>query len=142
MYVPVTTAQSTTSVNVQNFAFNPSSIRVVIGVNNTVTWTNHDSVAHTVTADDGSFNGNLTVGGTFTHTFTVAGTYAYHCNIHTYIKATVIVLGGPSSTSTSTSASGGGIPEFPAQALAVATMTAIVLVSYLALRRTGRSKAG
>lgn len=138
-----TAAQTTTNVTVQNFAFGPVTITVVIGVNNTVTWTNKDSTTHTVTANDGSFNGNLPSGGTFTQTFTTAGTYTYHCSIHTYMKGTVIVLGAPSSTSTSstsTSTGGGGIPEFPAQALAVTAVTAIVLISYLVLRRTGRSR--
>jgi hypothetical protein len=29
--------------------------------------------------------------GTFTFTFTKAGSYAYHCDIHLYMKATIVV---------------------------------------------------
>ena len=57
-----------------------------------VTWTNNDATTHTVTADDGSFNsGNIAPGGKFSHTFSTAGTIAYHCSIHTSMKAKVVV---------------------------------------------------
>jgi plastocyanin len=58
-----------------------------------VTWTNNDTAAHTITADDGSFDsGNLNPGDTFTHTFaTAAGTVAYHCNYHPNMVATIVV---------------------------------------------------
>jgi len=72
--------------------FNPASITVVIGVNNTVIWNNDDSVPHTVTADDGSFSsGNLNPGDSYSFTFTTPGTYAYHCSYHSWMKGTVIV---------------------------------------------------
>jgi plastocyanin len=65
---------------------------VVLGVNNTVAWTNDDSAPHTVTADDGSFSsGNLNPGDSYTYTFTTPGTYAYHCNYHSWMKGTIIV---------------------------------------------------
>lgn len=73
--------------------YSPSTITVVIGVNNTVTWVNNDAAAHTVTADDGSFNsGNLNPGQTWTHTFTTPGTYGYYCAYHSWMAGTVIVL--------------------------------------------------
>ena len=57
-----------------------------------MTWTNNGPSVHTVTADDGSFDsGNISVGKTFSHTFQTAGTFAYHCTIHPFMKATVIV---------------------------------------------------
>src|SRR5579864_3398884 len=37
------------SVTIQNFAFSPAVLKVALGA--TVTWTNKDSVAHTVTSD-------------------------------------------------------------------------------------------
>ena len=78
------------SVNLQNFAFNPSTLTVKAGT--TVTWTNSDSVAHTVTSDGGAFDsGNLAPDQTFSHTFNTAGTYAYHCNPHPSMKGTIIV---------------------------------------------------
>jgi plastocyanin len=72
--------------------FNPPTITVVIGINNTVVWTNDDSVPHTVTADSGSFSsGNLNPGDSYSFTFTAPGTYAYHCSYHSWMKGTVIV---------------------------------------------------
>lgn len=72
--------------------FMPSTITVVIGVNNTVVWTNDDTAPHTVTANDGSFSsGNLNPGDSFTITFSTPGTYTYHCNYHPWMKGTIIV---------------------------------------------------
>ena len=34
----------------------------------------------------------LSAGGTFSHTFSTIGTFAYHCTIHTYMKGIVVVL--------------------------------------------------
>jgi plastocyanin len=78
------------TVSIKNFAFSVSSLSVATGT--TVTWTNNDAAAHTVTADDGSFDsGSIAAGATFTHTFTTAGTVAYHCSIHTTMKANVVI---------------------------------------------------
>ena len=65
----------------------------MISVGTTVTWKNTTLVAYTVTSDDGkSFDsGVIPAGNTFTFTFTKAGSYAYHCDIHPYMKATIIV---------------------------------------------------
>ncbi len=81
---------TTNSVSIKNFAFSVTSLTVSKGVS--VTWTNNDAVAHTVTADDGTFDsGNITPNGTYSKTFTTAGTFAYHCSIHTNMKAKVVV---------------------------------------------------
>jgi plastocyanin len=78
------------SVSIANFAFSASTLTVASGTK--VTWTNNDATAHTVTANDNSFNsGNIAPGGTFSHTFTAAGTYPYHCSIHTSMTAKVVV---------------------------------------------------
>jgi plastocyanin len=72
-----------------NFSFNPNSLTVTVGTK--VTWTNHDSVTHTVTANQGAFNSPVLPGSSFSFTFTKAGTYAYHCMIHPYMMATIVV---------------------------------------------------
>ena len=83
-------AASSSAVQIKNFAFAPASLTVSVGA--TVTWTNNDSVTHTVTANDKSFDsGNLDPGKTFSFTFKKAGTYAYHCAIHTNMTATIVV---------------------------------------------------
>lgn len=74
----------------------PDTITLIIGINNTVTWTNDDSVAHTVTSTSspacGQFDsGRMGPGGTFSHTFTIAGTYEYHCFYHSWMVGTIIV---------------------------------------------------
>lgn len=78
------------AVSIVNYAFNPSSLTVKVG--DTVTWTNGSGTPHTVTADDGSFNSGTVQGGTpFQHTFSAAGTFSYHCSIHSSMKATITV---------------------------------------------------
>jgi len=81
------------AVSIDNFAFSSKSITVKVGT--TVTWTNKDSVAHTVTADspssDAPASGNIASGDTYTFTFNKAGTYAYHCSIHTDMTGSVTV---------------------------------------------------
>jgi len=78
--------------------YSPSTITVVIGVNNTVEWVNNDTAPHTVTATDHSFDsGNLNPGDTWTYTFTKPGTYTYACTYHPWMKGTVIVLSAQQS---------------------------------------------
>ena len=83
------------AANPPNKGFAPDNITLVIGVNNTVTWTNNDSSIHTVTANDGSFNsGYLNPADSFTYTFTKPGVYEYHCQIHPWMVGYVTVLAG------------------------------------------------
>lgn len=78
---PVATRGGPNAVTIGGFAFQPAQLQVKAGT--TVTWTNTDLVAHTVTAQDGSFDsGRLERGQSFSHTFTRAGTVNYHCAIH------------------------------------------------------------
>lgn len=72
--------------------YDPDNITVVIGVNNTVIWTNNDNEPHTVTASDGAFDsGNMNAGSTFAYTFTNPGTYTYFCRYHPWMHGYVIV---------------------------------------------------
>jgi len=72
---------------------------VTVNVNDSVGWRHDGAVSHTVTSTSvptGAMafdSGNLSGGDTFSVTFTVAGTYVYHCEIHPGIMfdATVIV---------------------------------------------------
>lgn len=81
---------TTTTIDIYNMAF-PASTSVKKGT--IVKWLNQDGVAHTVTSDDGtSFSsGNLAAGATFSYTTTTVGTFNYHCNYHSNMKATLIV---------------------------------------------------
>lgn len=83
------------AVTIVDDAFNPTAITVAKGTS--VTWTATGSNGHTVTADDASFdssNGSgatLAAGSTFAHTFATAGTFAYHCKVHSSMHGTVTV---------------------------------------------------
>jgi len=96
--------------------YSPSKIVVVIGVNNTVTFTNKDSVTHTVTATDNSFNsGDIKAGQSWTNTFTTAGTFSFYCIYHSWMKGTIVVESSASGNSSSTNSTSTGftidIPE-------------------------------
>jgi nitrite reductase (NO-forming) len=73
--------------------YSPDIITVVIGMNATVTWVNNDTIPHTVTARDGSFNSEeLDPGKSWSWTFTLPGTYYYYCAYHTDMTGEVIVV--------------------------------------------------
>jgi plastocyanin len=91
--VAVTIVQGA-GTNSSNKGFTPNTIHVVLGVNNTVVWTNDDFSPHTVTSDSGLFDSSvLSQGQTFSYTFQAPGTYHYHCFIHPWMTATVVVTG-------------------------------------------------
>lgn len=80
------------AVAIKNFAFSPATLKVKVGT--TVTWTNQDADAHTVTsAGSGGplHSAALTTHGTYSYTFTKPGTYAYLCTIHPFMTGTVEV---------------------------------------------------
>jgi plastocyanin len=87
---PSSAGASDVQVKIINFSYDPVDLSIASGT--TVTWTNDDSVPHTITSDDGVWDsGVIAPGGTFTYTFEQAGTFAYHCTIHTFMKASVEV---------------------------------------------------
>ncbi len=98
----ITATPALSGVSISNFSFQPQSLQVKVG--STVTWTNNDSTAHTVTSDTGVFDsGTLAVGSTFAFTFTQPGTYTYHCNIHPSMTGTIVVVpSDPTPTATGT----------------------------------------
>lgn len=80
---------ATNTVTVSNFSFDPPSITVK--ANSEITFSNADSVGHTVTADNGKFDKELAAGKTATITIPEPGTYPYHCSVHPSMKGTIIV---------------------------------------------------
>jgi len=90
-------------IEISGYSFLPSTLTINVG--DDVTWTNMDSAPHTVTSDSGSelnsgtlsgessggYYSSPTSGGTYSHTFSSAGTYAYHCNLHASMKGTIVV---------------------------------------------------
>jgi plastocyanin len=92
--------------------FSPDKVVLVIGVNNTVVWTNEDNVAHTVKSEtipagaDPFSSAILNNGQTFSVTLTVPGTYTYECTIHpVWMQATIVVVGATNSSNPSSGSS-------------------------------------
>ena len=70
--------------------YDPPQLSVLAG--ETVTWTNDSSRAHTVTADDDSFDsGRVFTGSTYAHRFDSVGVYPYHCTLHPFIRGQIDV---------------------------------------------------
>ena len=77
-------------VHIKDFKYAPTPLHIHVGER--VRFINDDDEAHTVTADDKSFDSEgLDTNGTWDYTFTKPGTYGYFCELHPYMKATVIV---------------------------------------------------
>ena len=88
----VAQASEARNVTIDNFTFSPGTLTVPLGT--TVTWTNRDFEVHTVTADDTppTFkSAGLDTDDSFSFTFNKAGTYAYHCSLHTHMTGKIIV---------------------------------------------------
>ena len=62
-----------------------------VAAGSTVTVQNDDTEAHTVTADDGSFNVEIAGGGTAEFTAPAAGSYAFVCNFHANMMGSLTV---------------------------------------------------
>jgi plastocyanin len=74
-----------------DLSFDPPQINVPTG--SIVSWTNADSIQHTVTSDEqGLFDaGPISPGDTFENVFESAGEFGYHCAIHPFMTGVVIV---------------------------------------------------
>jgi amicyanin len=88
------TIQNLTEQNIiliQNFQYTPQDLTIKVG--ETVTWTNKDSMKHTVTSDDGSeLNSTyIDTDTSYAHTFNQIGEYPYHCIPHPFMTGKIIV---------------------------------------------------
>ncbi len=101
-----------------NDAFSPNPVQAKVG--DTVTWTNKDTTAHTITSGTGAndpdkgkafdsspnFNPLLTPQATFSHTFEEEGEFPYFCALHPNMVGTVVVSAG-----TGGNGGNGGTPQ-------------------------------
>jgi plastocyanin len=85
------------STNQASSGYSPANATVVVGVNNTVTWTNNDALGHTVTfttvPSGATVSSSDLIGPneTFTQGFTVPGTYHYYDTLYPWMKGTIVV---------------------------------------------------
>src|SRR5262249_45095706 len=84
-------AAPTAEVKIANFSFAPASITVAAGT--TVTWVNHDDMAHNVVSGDPKLfhSKALDTNDKFSFTFTKPGKYPYICGMHPKMTGEVIV---------------------------------------------------
>ncbi|HEV8624482.1 MAG TPA: plastocyanin/azurin family copper-binding protein [Acidimicrobiia bacterium] len=70
--------------------YEPAELTAKVG--QVVKWKNEGAEAHTVTAEDKSFDsGSMAPGAEFQFTFSKPGTYSYSCTPHPWAKGTVKV---------------------------------------------------
>jgi plastocyanin len=82
------TASATKTVQIKGFAFKPGTLKVDRGTR--VTFANSSNTAHT--ASSASFDTKrIAPGSSATVRFNKAGTFAYHCKIHSFMKGKVVV---------------------------------------------------
>jgi plastocyanin len=108
--VTVTSAATTTVVMTENYFWNSGTGTRVVRINpgDTVTWENRGQQFHDVTFTDGG-SGPVGRNGTWSRTFTVAGSYEYTCTLHEVEGMTgrveVGLVATPTPTSTPTDGS-------------------------------------
>jgi plastocyanin len=78
-----------TKVTIDNFTFAPAEVKVKVG--DTVTWTNHDDIPHTVVSAGKFRSKAMDTDGSFSFTFTAAGDYKYFCSLHPHMTGTIKV---------------------------------------------------
>ena len=76
-------------VTIDNFTFSPAELKVKVG--DTVTWTNHDDIPHTVVSAGKFRSKTMDTDNTFTFTFTSAGDYKYFCSLHPHMTGVITV---------------------------------------------------
>ncbi len=78
---------------------NPGNITVIIGVNNTVTWENLDTVSQTLAGTSSFSTQTLAPGASFSYTYTTPGVYPYSSPTYSFEKGIVTVIQSTATTS-------------------------------------------
>lgn len=80
----------TVEVSIASFAFSPADVQAKVG--DVIGFTNDDSASHTATLDEGDCTTeSLTKGQTGALAFGEAGTFPFHCAIHSAMTGTITV---------------------------------------------------
>jgi plastocyanin len=87
-------ATVTKTVKITATAFSPANVTIKTG--DAIKWSNTDTKAHQVVANNGAFaSPTISAGHTWTHTFNTAGTFRYHDALHPALTGKVVVSGPP-----------------------------------------------
>ena len=78
-----------TTVSIDNFTFAPVALTVKVG--DTVTWSNHDDIPHTIVSAGKFRSKTLVTDDSFSFTFTASGDYKYFCSLHPHMTGTIKV---------------------------------------------------
>ena len=147
---PKAVAAASGSVTVSDFSFSPGTITINQG--DTVTWVNNGPTPHSATSSNGVFDtGIFPKGQSRSHTFNEAGTFAYICTPHPFMKGTVVVqasqtsggadepsgeTGGAADTgATAAQDQGPTLPNSGADAGALLILGGLMLLLGIAVRR-------
>jgi amicyanin len=76
-------------ITIDNFTFSPAELKVKVG--DTVTWTNHDDIPHTVVSAGKFRSKAMDTDNTYSFTFTSAGDYKYFCSLHPHMTGMIKV---------------------------------------------------
>jgi len=79
----------TIAVTIDNFTFGPPELKVKVG--DTVTWTNHDDIPHTVVSAGKFRSKTMDTDDSFSFTFAAAGDYKYFCSLHPHMTGMIKV---------------------------------------------------
>ncbi|SRR6266581_3801971 len=79
----------TITVSIDNFTFAPVELKVKVG--DTITWTNHDDIPHTVVSAGKFRSKTLDTDDSFSFTFAAAGDYKYFCSLHPHMTGMIKV---------------------------------------------------
>jgi plastocyanin len=79
----------TVAVSIDNFTFAPVELKLKVG--DTVTWTNHDDIPHTVVSAGKFRSKTLDTDDSFAFTFTTAGDYKCFCSLHPHMTGMIKV---------------------------------------------------
>jgi plastocyanin len=79
----------TITVTIDNFTFAPTELKVKVG--DTVTWTNHDDIPHTVVSAGKFRSKTMDTDDSFSFTFAATGDYKYFCSLHPHMTGMIKV---------------------------------------------------
>jgi plastocyanin len=91
-------SSATVTVSIKRTGFVPKSTN--INQDDSVTWTNNDTINHQIVANNGGFASPiLGPGKSWTRKFGNGGTFRYHDSLHPSLTGTVVVKGAPDQVS-------------------------------------------